>query len=355
MLFQLHVNFSEWPSINAVGGPMLKKRKKTFISLLILILVIGVSWFALFEYGTRWLKKELVEAELGLRQKGYEVSYSALEFRGTPFSIEAIFHNPHLRDPEGLFNWIGSEVRVNLKPWSPYHIAFTLPQEQKISIKTPLPLEVLDLEGAQGSLILTHQGVLDEASLFVEQVSSLEKGQRNPISLQGVSLQVEHLSHPLTMQVAFTSTIKGLEAFVQGAPPSELLTFSLTAGLSGFKETTPFPRSLAEWRNGGGVLEVSAAKLTWSPISIGGEGTLTLDKDLYPLGAFSSHITGYQEALTHLAALGYVKKNNAATALFVLDMLSRVDQKGHKYLEVPITLQDKRVSVGAVPLFKIGH
>src|SRR3990167_6311046 len=137
---------------------MLQNHKKLLASLVAFLLLLSISWFALFEYGTRWLKKEVEIASLELRQRGYSVSYSNIEFRGTPFSIEANVQNPHIKDPKGLFEWNGQSMKVSIRPWNLYTFMITLPDDQKISA-SHIPFGILSLEGTHGILKLTHRGV----------------------------------------------------------------------------------------------------------------------------------------------------------------------------------------------------
>ncbi|MBI2707666.1 MAG: DUF2125 domain-containing protein [Proteobacteria bacterium] len=337
---------------------MLQNRKKLRVSLLVgflsLLLLGSIGWFALFEYSTRWLKTEVERGIADLKQKGYDISYSSLTFQGHPLSIKAIVQRPHLKDPLGVFDWQGQELNISMKPWNWYRIEVALPHDQKIFIpqNTSIPLEILSLEGAHGMLTLTQQGRLDEASFIVDYLRFLTKDTPQPIFLQALSLKAKNLSHPLDLYLSVASDIKGMEAFFNGTPSSQPFVFSLDATLAGFQGKT-LPRSYAEWRDGGGVLDVKLLKLMWPPITMTAEGTVTFDKDMYPLGSFSSRIIGYQEALTHLVETGCVKKKNASMVSFVLDMMSRVDGAGSKHLTVPITLQDRKVSVGAIPLWKM--
>ncbi len=337
---------------------MFQNRKKLLISLLVsflsILLLGSVGWFALFEYGSRWLKTEVERAVSDLKQKGYHISYTSLTFQGHPLSIKATFQNPQINDSLGFATWQGQEMNISMRPWNLYTLTVLLPYDQKISLlKSPsLPLETLSLEGGQGILTLTRQGQLDEVSFSANRLHFTTKEAPQPIFLQGLSLKATNASSPLDLRLSFMTEVKGMDAFLKGPLSLQPLIFSLNATLSGFQGKTR-PQSLNEWRDGGGVVDVELLKFTWPPIVVTAEGTLTFDKDMYPLGSFSSHIAGYQEALTRLVETGYIKKKNASMVSFVLDMMSRADTKGDKHLTVPITFQDRKVSVGAIPLWKM--
>ena len=96
------------------------------------------------------------------------------------------------------------------------------------------------------------------------------------------------------------------------------LTLNIEGELSGYTSNTSSPRSLSQWRDGGGIINVTSLNITWPPINAEAEGTLTLDKNMYLLGSFSSKITGYQEALEDMAKLGWIKKKKALIPLIFI-------------------------------------
>jgi len=334
---------------------MLRNRKKLFASLLILISLGVIGWFVLFEYSVRKLENRLEILAIDLRQKGYVVSYSNVEITGNPLFVKAVFRNPHIKDPKGFFEWQGQEVDITMRPWEFNTLHCRFPGDQKVSVpqNTPIPLGVLSLEGAKGVLALRPKGAFEEVTFMVDRITSLIGDQPQPLFLQASSLKVANLVDPMNSQVAFTTQLMNLEVFLKEAPSRHPLTVNLEAALSGFQSNKPFPRSLAEWRDGGGILDVNLLEFIWPPIRAEVEGTLTLDKKMYPLGSFSSRIQGYHEALTYMVQFGWMKKKNASAASFMLDLFSSADGENGKRLTVPITLQNKTFSVGPAPLFKL--
>jgi hypothetical protein len=334
---------------------MLRNRKKLIASLLILISLGIISWFVLFEYGVRWLEKELETVATDLRQKGYTVTYSKVEFKGNPLFIRAIFESPHIKDPRGLFEWQGPEIEVSTKPWSLHTLAVSLPGDHTLNIPQglPTPIGALKVEHATGVITLTLKDKLESVSLDVKNVFFLAANKPQPLSLKDFSLIITNLIHPLELNMTLRSKVVGLETVLNIPPLDHLLTVNLDAHLSGFESKGSFPKTLSEWRDGGGVLDVTSLKFNWPPVVAIGEGTLTLDKDMYPLGSFSSSLEGYQEALNYMVRLGFVKQKNASAATFVLDLMSAPTEMGTKRLTIPITLQNKRLSVGPVHVLKL--
>ena len=334
---------------------MLRNHKKLFISLLILIPLGVISWFVLFEYSIKRLENRLEVLATDLRQKGYIFSYSKFEITGNPLSVQAIFQNPHIKDPQGLFEWQGEELNVSMRPWALYNLKCIFPGDQKVFVpqNAYFLLGVLKVEGAKAVLNMTSKGDLEDVAFTADWLSSIVSDQPQPLSLQALSLKVKNLKDPLNSQISFTTQLSVLKTFLKRAPFDQSFSLAFEARLSGFQSKNSFPLSLADWRDGGGILEVNLLRFIWPPINIEAEGTLTLDKNMYPLGSFSSHVAGSHEALNTMVELGWVKKKNASAVSFMLDLLSVPDETGSKRLTVPITLQNKAFSVGPARLFKL--
>lgn len=331
------------------------KRKKLFASFLILLSLVIISWFVLFEYSVRWLEKGIEEFTSNLRQKGYTVSYSKVVITGNPFLLTVTFQNPHIKDPKAHFDWQGQEMVIVIQPWQPFTLTTTFPGDQKLIVpqNTPIPLGVLKFDGTQGIFSLTSRGVLEEISFTVDSISSFIGDQSQPVLLGDTSLNVKNLINPLNLSFSFTTHILNLEKTLGLPPREEPFTVNLEGTLGGYQSKYTFPKSLAEWRDGGGVLEVNLLKFTWSPLSLEANGTLTVDRNMYPLGAFASKVIGYQDALADIVKLGWVKKKNAEAISFILGLFSIQDEGGGKHLPVPITIQNKALSVGPAKLFKL--
>lgn len=330
-------------------------RKKVFAVLLILISCAAISWFIFFEYTVRWLEKQVEVVATNLTKKGFTLSYSKVEISGNPLFLRITFQNPALKDPKGYVDWKGSEMILSLQPWQPYFLTCSFPGQHTFLVHQALhvPLKEINIEGAVGTLNMDSHGYLKELNVKIESVKSLIDSKVQPVFLNNLSLKATKLIDPLNLEFSFSTDLSHLETLLDMKPLDYPCTISLEAHLAGYQPNHFLPRSLAEWRDGGGVMEVTLLKFSWPPIIGEAKGTLTLDKNMYPLGSFSSQISGYQDALAHMVKLGWVKKKKAAGASFVLDLLSVPDESGTRQLTVPITLQNGRVSVGPAPLLKL--
>lgn len=334
---------------------MLKNRKKLLIILLLILSASVGAWFVFFEYVTKQLEGKITVAIEQLRGNGYLISYASVKLSGNPLSVQATIQNPHFKDPQGLVEWQGEEVKLSMRPWGRYTLTCSLSGDQKLTIPQhpSLPLGVLHLEGAQGVVHLNPDGNLENVTFMVARLSSVLGDQPQPLSLKDLSVNISHIRDPLNLKLSLSSQLIDMEKLFNKEPHDHPLTINFIADLSGFKPALPFPKSLAEWRDGGGVVEIRLLKINWPPILAELEGTLTLDEEMYPLGSFSSRISGYREAINDMVELGWIKKKKATVALFMLDLFASSDGKGEKQLKAPITLQNKVFSIGPVRLLKL--
>jgi hypothetical protein len=334
---------------------MIITRKKLLAGVFFFFALVILGGFILFEYTVKWLEGEVSSTKALLEQQGYTISYSSVAITGNPLLLEIRFENPSLKAPQGTWEWQGSGLVVSLYPWQPSVLRCSFPGDQKVTPpkNPPLSLGILSVEGALGILTLSSQGKVEQVDLTTKAITSLVGGQVQPVSLKSLSLNLLQLSNPLNATFTFETEVAHFESLLKVPPLDYSLTLNINGALSGYASKTSFPRSLSEWRDGGGVVEITSFSLLWPPIRAEAEGTLTLDKNMYLLGSFSSKITGYQEALEDMVKLGWIKQKKALMASFVLELFTTPQGDGSKQLTVPITLQNGVVSVGPAPLIKL--
>ena len=66
--------------------------------------------------------------------------------------------------------------------------------------------------------------------------------------------------------------------------------FDLGATVRGTIPNGRLPEALAAWRDAGGTIEVDNLRLRWGPIDAMASGTMALDEELQPIGAFTGGI-----------------------------------------------------------------
>ena len=156
----------------------------------------------------------------------------------------------------------------------------------------------------------------------------------------GLNLKVRDITLPALAQSPFGSNVKNIEAHLEligGAPPGNL--------------TAP---ELTQWANRGGTVEVRSLRIIHGTLGLDGDGTMALDGRLQPVCAFSARVTGYDAALNQLIQAGLVRSSDGNIAKMILGALGKVPAGGGpKQIDVPISVQDQRLSIGPIPLMRV--
>lgn len=108
------------------------------------------------------------------------------------------------------------------------------------------------------------------------------------------------------------------------------------------------------WRDGGGVLELRRIELAWGEVTLAGESFLRLDGQLQPVGQGSARLGGHGAALRALTAAGIMTPRGALAAGAMLGLMARPPAGGGApVVEAPLSLRDRTLSLGPIPLARM--
>ena len=112
--------------------------------------------------------------------------------------------------------------------------------------------------------------------------------------------------------------------------------------------------ALEIWRDGGGTVEVDRLVLSHGPLTLRTDGTLALDRDLQPVGAFTARMQGFFETIDAFSNAGMIGPGQAVSAKLLLGVFSRRPKDGGPAtLNVALTLQQRTVYAGPVKLLRL--
>ena len=140
-----------------------------------------------------------------------------------------------------------------------------------------------------------------------------------------------------------------------GALGQQVALVELDASLSGPVPPIRQPTQRAEaWRDAGGTLDLRRIALRWGPVGTTLSATGTLDEALQPMGAGQLELTGAAEAIEAMVAQGLVARGAGAALRVMAGLLARpAPDGGPPVLELPFTLQDRRIGLGRLPLARL--
>jgi hypothetical protein len=130
---------------------------------------------------------------------------------------------------------------------------------------------------------------------------------------------------------------------------------ALDATLAGpTADFVPVANRLTVWRDAGGSVRVQRCALRWGPLDLTATGVLSLDAALQPSGTVTTQIVGQAAALDAMAASGAIKPQAAFAAKAVLALMGTpASADAPASLSVPLTLQDRTLAMGRIPLIRV--
>ncbi|MSO92411.1 MAG: DUF2125 domain-containing protein [Rhodospirillales bacterium] len=329
-------------------------------------------------YGVYWLQvAESVEAGVvgwiaQRRAEGFEVAYTGIRVRGFPFSLRVLVDNPRMGQPHGFrgWDWRGKRVVVRVSPWDLTRATVSLIGRHKLDIGTPdgtlaLTGESRNIEAElqlSRGLLGTVTVAVDDVELHPEEPYSAER-EAATLSLKSARATFRRPPVPAggdhrTATVMGEIALDGLRLPQAAGLPlgRDVSHAGGTVKVLGEIPREPWPEAIARWRDNGGTIEIEALRVAYGPLRLQIDGTLALDGDLQPIGAFSGRAEGFYETVDALRERGVVRGRDATTARFVLGALARRPEGGGAaVLDLSISLQDQKLFTGPIPLMQVGR
>ncbi len=327
-------------------------RSKTKPLLLVLVGILALA--ALLWTGAWiWLAGRLhdqVEAWIADRRAdGWIIQHGETRRSGYPFEVRLVLPEPNMAHPNGA-SWAGPALAVSSGVLHPGRLLISAPGHHALRLPN----------GRQGYLA----GQFDAGRLLVGVDLGL-KGWRGmdwdlaAITAEGWSMgrltgQLQPLpAGPLALAAQAQDVVLPVPP---GAPlPKQLDDASLRAQLTQAGLLTALdPLVLDSWRQAGGVIELERLHLRWDDLSLTADGTAALDRDLQPVFASTATLRGFHEALDRLVQGGVLGREEADMAKLVLGLMARTPPEGGPpEITVPVTLQDRLLTLGTFPLFEM--
>ena len=326
--------------------------------------ILYVAFWFVIAFGLRNGAVEWAETR---RQEGYTVNYSGLLLDGFPFLMRLTLSDPGLGYPASdvPWAWQSEGLAVEMRPWNPWRL-------------TIMPTGALTLGLTIGGEPVTYVGLADEIAIGLGLAGGWPKSGELTVSGLNLSLADENGDSGESIAVK-TMRLQALRDAADDAD-HRTVTFDLHLQAEGLE--TPagvflplgnrvdnlvldasvlgaipagwLPESLAAWRDRGGTVEVPRMEFIYGPLIARAEGTLALDGDMQPIGAFTAKFQGFFEIVDALRKQGLIRSVDAITAKVVLGALARRPRDGGPAsLNLAITLQNRKVFAGPVSLLDL--
>lgn len=122
------------------------------------------------------------------------------------------------------------------------------------------------------------------------------------------------------------------------------------ATLKGAVPDGPLPQAIAAWRDAGGTIELDNLRLEWGGLGAVATGTLALDRNLQPIGAFSGGIEGFGTISAALVETGRLDGEQALLAQIALSALAKPGPDGKPQIMTSFSIEDGKMYLGPAKL-----
>jgi hypothetical protein len=332
------------------------RRTKVLISApLVLLLLAGGALAGTWVWAAGAVEDGYATWRSQRQAEGYRFENAEPEVDGFPATVRATLDRPVVAAPQG-WRWDGPVVTGRADVLSPFTVRVSAPGTHTLRTRDGRQLRA-DAETARGRVLLKPAGGVRSGQITLEQVrlQGLPAGPTQAEALF-VALGPERRPADGPRELDFTLETDGLDlpAELETAFGRQIDRLAARGTLIGQAPRDLTRGDLQAWRQRGGRIAVDHLELTWSPISLEGAGTLTLDARLRPQGTLDVAVKGLGAGLDKLAAAGRIDRSAVNYAKLAIAALGRRDEAtGETTVDVPLSFREGRVYLGPVPLGRL--
>jgi hypothetical protein len=294
---------------------------------------------------------------------GAQVTPAQISVGGYPFAFAIALNDVSVASPEG-FGFTAQSLKLLSRPWAIRRMkvaavggfGFTLPPG------TVRPALTVAGETLRGDAVFGDEPIPLAVNLAADTISASRTAVAGDAGREMTAATVTMAGARATTppatdtDVAYDLALRLLDVSAQAIEDNPLggtiQEWAIHARLLGPPPATPDAAGLRAWRDAGGTIDLTDLLLRWGPLRLSASGTAALDAQMQPEGAFSVQLTGIDPAIDALAAAGWIKPGPAGFAKLGLGLASKPGPDGTPTVKSPLTIQNRRISLGPV---KVGE
>jgi len=330
-----------------------KRRIVKWVGILVLaaIALHGLNWWLLSRQAELLLQVWLDER----RAEGFEISHTQLSVGGYPFEVTLTAQTLEIKRslPQGVWATNSEGITARSKLMSPNVIKITTQSSDALWPRFGR-IEAGKLEAGPAHIDLNIvDGQPKTVNLLIGDL--LFTGANGRVATtETLDLKLKQPTLPAVVEISIDARKTILPEQANSPLGTSVARFQMTAQLNGAVSPGTLRSILSEWQGNGGTIEVGTLTFDHGPLSLTGNGTLSLDQSLQPVGAFSAKVQGFRPTLSALTQQSLINERDAALASIVLGALAKPSpSNGKPTLDLPITLQQQTLSVGPFNLMKL--
>ncbi len=298
------------------------------------------------------------------RARGLEAAIGGLRVSGFPFEVRLRAAAVKIGDPGAgtPWSWTSEGAEAIVKPWAPFRVAVIPSGVQEVTFSRAGRRQTFRGRAKRIEAVFTIGGGWPEDVMATVEGLDLSAGGGGQFRLDSGNIRARFLKNTgggdntPAFDLVFDISGLGLPA-VSGLPFGNVVNHIGFSGqvLGPLDPARGFPskEALTAWRDGGGTVTVSRLEAVWGPLGLRASGTMALDEAMQPIGAFTAKFKGFIAGVEALRRRGLIRSRDAVTATLVLGALSRKDRDGGTSLNLSVTVQNRKLFVGPLPLMEI--
>ncbi|MBV9784878.1 MAG: DUF2125 domain-containing protein [Acidisphaera sp.] len=333
---------------------------RSLIGLLLILLLLAAGDYVLWNWAEQQLLYGYAAWIAGSRVQGWTVSSSEPVTGGWPMearlTVGDLFLSGGQAEIPGGLVWSADRVQIAVNFLHPRQLSISAEGMQRLRVAN---LQDIPYTADVMHLLLPLQTGVPTRSAALHAINLRAGLPAGGFTVGTMDLHLDWVPAAQQGEAAVTANLQvedvGLSSARTWPLGPRIASLSAEAALNG---PLPFVPGLAAraaaWRDAGGSLQVRRFSLQWGQLGLSASATVALDDQLQPMGAGTARMVGQSEALDSLAANGAIDASAATAGKAVLALIAHTPEGGGPpQVEVPITLQNRTLSMGRIPLAKL--
>ena len=332
--------------------------RKSALTLLSLLIVLSAAYTGYWFYAREIAIRSIDAWATQRRAEGYDVAYETPQVSGYPLLVRTVLDRPKLG--RSGFVWRGERLEIELQPWNFQRVRIDLDGKHWIEREDAAERIVLSPSEAAIVAQFSDRGRMADASLLLRDLQMLDPGGKPVLRAAEIWLEAAapdraptgHTETSLDLSLSAADIL--LPKTADGPLGRSVEKIRADLQVRGAVRNGEIDAALEAWRRSGGTVDVDWFHLAWGEFDLRATGTIALDAQARPLGAFSTDIRGHNRALDALVAHAGLKQNAATVAKVALSLLAKPPPEGGApVLTVPVTAQDGHLYAGPLKILDL--
>lgn len=325
------------------------------LSMAALVAVLFAAYFAYWHIVAQQLRDGIEPWAEAQRAQGLDVRWDQVQITGFPGAFRFHFTGASFSAARPLpTRFTADHLETWARPWSLHRWRFLAADGARLDLNNLAAFAASRVDG--GALFGGGEAAIIDAKAFA--IKGYGIAQRLTVGSAAAHIEVPPHTPANHQETALTAALQVSEVTLPIVVTNfgdHIAELSFAAQLKGALPPGPLPAALAGWRDDGGTVELQSMRLHWGTLLIDANGTLALDNDLQPEGAFSAVVTGHDAVVDFAVKQGALRPESSGVVKGILGLLAMPGPNGEKAITLPVSIQDRRLSLGPATIAQVPH